>query len=502
MLLFVLVSIRGASKERISLELSPESVVITKLSQVPIHDPGVAKKGKLGQSINDHDNITRGIQDTKAQCITSLSKFKDLTQNMTGFVLCARLNTILRVKKQVSSRTWLLHLLLEDSDKGKCEAVLEIGAGTQSLIGRLQEGHAVCMIGAEVAADLSSAPSWATPVIKTSIVTSEDGLQSAQHPPLILWREANPGCKMYDLTGMLGIMNSSEALMRSAHITNLAQEKWRGEDMLLKIAYVQILNAEVDTRRVHRLCGRPVTRYILDDAMFDSDGDQPEKAASTSAGVPCLAPADCTAATAPCAVRPTTPSRDMNLDGLWECCFCGVECSSSEVTWGFQGTVTALIQRTSEPEIKRQRLGNNINTPGITRHAANSEDAASSDVGVCCGGLGQGSAVSLCACDSAALGGFTGTTAEVWRSMGSIARSRRLQQILRPSNRQLGSKAKRKGTQSAWAKEDSISDAAEDDLPAYPLYMASIYKTLGSKFEYSIALLQHEHDSSIPCSSI
>jgi hypothetical protein len=150
---------------------------------------------------------------------------------------------------QASSKTWILHLQLEDSDRDSCEAVVEIGVGTQHLISSLQEGHALCMTGAEVTADLSSAPSWAAPLVK-SIAATHVGQQAPGQPlPVIVWTDASPGCKIYDLTGMPGIMNSAAAMLPSAFITYLEEPK---EGKLLRMAYVHILHAEVETRREHR----------------------------------------------------------------------------------------------------------------------------------------------------------------------------------------------------------------------------------------------------------
>jgi hypothetical protein len=111
-----------------------------------------------------------------------------------------------------------------------------------------------------------------------------------------------------------------------------------------------------------------------------------------------------------------------------------VECSSSEVTWGFQGSVTAYVLRgmSKQAERKRQSPSGNLNALGSSCHATCSEDvgAARCDVRITSDGdWEQSKRVLKLGADSAALGGLTGTTAEVWRSMGTLARLKRLNQV-------------------------------------------------------------------------
>ncbi|KAG1664693.1 hypothetical protein FOA52_006668 [Chlamydomonas sp. UWO 241] len=249
-------------------------------------------------------------------------------------------------------------------------ALLELSPGTRCMHALLP-GHTLLLLGCRVAgADSPAAahlPAWARAAAAGEALAS--GLA---RPPLLLWREADTGARLASLSTLPGVLNSpalhatvSLAQVLSAAATpvagggevgssssrgnaasqgahDVAPDTGTDPEQLdcVRCCVVDVVDAHVDTRRVHRACGRPVTACCLDDMWMDEDEEEQGAGAGAPAAVataPATAVASCAVA-APAAAA--SPSQDMFLDGLWECAFCGVECGAADVKWGMHGSLT------------------------------------------------------------------------------------------------------------------------------------------------------------------
>ncbi|GLC65702.1 hypothetical protein PLESTF_000330800 [Pleodorina starrii] len=211
-----------------------------------------------------------------------------------------------------------------------------------------------------------------------------------------------------------------------------------------------VRSAQVATQRVHRHCGRPVSRaasMFLDLMDFDDmdeegsgggGGATGAGAGAAAAGGPgagggagLAAPADGPQASSHPAQQQQqqqqqqdTPSKDQSMDGLWECAFCGLDLVKDDLQWHYTGSLTLEDVSVAAPSAAATAA------PGPQRHGAAAASAAAA-AGACGGGGGcaAAGAVTLPA-DPEALHSLLGVSAAAFHSLGTARRRRFVESCL------------------------------------------------------------------------
>ena len=174
---------------------------------------------------------------------------------------------------QVSTKSWILHALVEDARGSKAQALLELSNNSR-IVNQMHEGHTLLLVGARTMPrddDRRALGTWPSAGAMRSaepwLRQQEEG-GAAEARSVLLWGEAEAECKLFNISATPGVLNSPSLSDRvsirsfiGAHargrLTDAGSSTSRPEQQqqlnaLHSSCVVDVVDVNVQTHRIHR----------------------------------------------------------------------------------------------------------------------------------------------------------------------------------------------------------------------------------------------------------